>query len=166
MCPVKQQVLVLEFRPIFRLFKLGIATNSMRTRNLLIAFFVSLSFLTFAQTTKDSQSVIQLSIDLPELQPYYHVNEAEGRKPLMILNDGIVQDFLSLTKFGERVQFRLEEDLFFNKIKGFLDFDIFSINPEKAHVIFHYSIEGIEVDLMFANRNNEWYVTKKEIVEQ
>lgn len=121
---------------------------------------------TFGQDLKDKQIVIQMSIDLEELQMYYHEDEIQGRKPLIIFNNGIVQPDLNLTKFGEDARFMTKEELFFDNKQAYIDFEKFIITPNEAIIEFQYEIEGISVFLTLEKIADNWRITKKELKEK
>jgi hypothetical protein len=132
----------------------------------LILLFVGLTNLMFGQTLEDKQTVIQMSIDLDELQQYYHSDKIEERKPLIIFNNGTVPANLRLTKFGDEVMFMLEKELFFYNKQAFLDFDKCEIEPTQADIIFRYDIEGLTVKLTFEKIDNNWTIKTKKLKEK
>ena len=119
----------------------------------LIGILFLLTSLTFGQTMEDKQAVIQMSIDLPSLQPYYL-----QEKPLIIANDGIVPTNLALTKYGEPVAFLLKTELFFLDEKAFLDFEKFEITPTQAAVVYRYDIKGLTISLIFEKNGGNWSI--------
>lgn len=121
-----------------------------------IGFLFLLSNTIFGQTMEDQQTVIQMSIDLPSLQPYYVVEP-----PLVIMDNGVVPANLSLAKFGEPVEFMQKQDLFFHNKKAFFDFEKFDITPSHAEVVFRYSVKGLTVTLMFEKLDGNWSVEKR-----
>ena|SRR5690606_15579046 len=133
------------------------------TRLLLIISFFGLTNFSNGQTIEDKQTVIQMSIDLIDLQQYFHVDKDD---PLIILDDGIVPIDLKLIKFGEPVQFLEKPDLFFRNEKAYLDFDKFEISPDHAYVIFHYDIEGLTINLTFEKLDNNWTIKTKKLTEE
>ena len=132
----------------------------------LIALTVALSASTFGQTLEDQRVLIQMTIDLDELQPYFHVDEVEGRSPLIIFNDGMVPPTLELTKFGEAVQFMTTAELFFYNKTAFLDFERFDITPSQADIELKYSVEGLTITLSFEKKEGTWRVRSKQLVER
>lgn len=122
----------------------------------LLGLLFLLTNLTFGQTIADKQTVIQMSIDLPSLQPYYVVEP-----PLVITDDGVVPANLTLTKFGESVEFMQKQDLFFHNNRAFLDFEKFDITPTHAEVVFRYSIKGLTITLMFEKLDGNWSIEKR-----
>lgn len=136
------------------------------TRLTLIGLFLGLTVLTFGQTNEDKQTIIQMSIDLDELQQYYHVDSEEGRKPLIIYYDGIIPSTLELTKFGESVHFMNKEELFFYNKKAYLDFDEFKVTPTRADIEFRYTIEGLTITLTFEKVDGAWEIKTRKLTEK
>ncbi len=135
-------------------------------RATLIGLLIGHTTLAFGQTNNDKQTVIQMSIDLNELQQYYHVDASEGWKPLIIYNDGIVPTTLELTKFGEAVQFMTKEELFFYNKQAYLDFEKFEISPTRAYIEFQHNVEGLTIKLTFEKKNNIWKIKTKKLAEK
>lgn len=133
---------------------------------LLIGLFLGLTIFTYGQTMEDKQSVIQMSIDLVDLQPYYRADKIKGRKPLVISDNGIVPANLKLTKFGEPVEFMTKEELFFNVKTEYLDFEKFEISPTQADVEFQYNVEGLTIRLTFEKSDDNWVIGTKKLIEE
>jgi hypothetical protein len=131
-----------------------------------IALFAALTVCTFGQTLEDQRVLIQLTIDLDELQQFYHIDEVEGRSPLIIFNDGVVPPTLELTKFGEEVEFMTTAELFFYNKAAFLDFERFDITPSQADIELNYSVEGLTITLSFEKIEGTWMVRSKQLVER
>ena len=112
----------------------------------------------------DVTQIVQLTIDLPALQKFYHVADAAGRKPLLILKNEFVTAELSLTKFDEPVGFVTCDEL---KTTGkpYLEFTALNIAGDKASAVFRYRVEGIEGRLSFDKEAGAWRVAKQELVE-
>lgn len=129
-----------------------------------IVAFLWLTTLSVAQSETDIQTVIQMSIDIEELQPYFHP-EKEGRNPLVIEANGVISSDLELVKFGVPVQFMQMKDLFFNNLDAFLEFDTFEISSTTATVLFRYYVEGIKIGLTFEKIDGEWMILTKKLSE-
>ena len=117
-----------------------------------------LTNLTFGQTISDKQTVIQMSIDLPSLQPYY------VQVPVLIIADnGVVPTNLNLAKFGEPVEFMPKHVLFFHSKTQFLEFEKFDITTTEAEVVFRYAVKGLTVSLMFEKQDGNWSVQTRSL---
>jgi hypothetical protein len=51
----------------------------------------------------DLEKIVQLVIDMPELQRYYHADAVANRKPFYILKNELISEEMSLSKFGEPI---------------------------------------------------------------
>ncbi|WP_158974270.1 hypothetical protein [Cellulophaga sp. L1A9] len=114
---------------------------------------------------EDLQKIIQQSIDLPELQQYFHSAELPERAPLIIVSNNKIPTNLELEKFGEKVQI-LDVSELKNKEQAHLLFSTIVISENTASTIFNYPIEGIHVSIEFAKLNNEWTVVTSKLNEQ
>ncbi len=132
---------------------------------ILTGVLCGLTILSNGQDILDKQIILQECIDLKELQQYYNEN-VEGRKPLIILNNGIIPTDLTLRKFGEPVQYMTAEILFFHGILAYLDFNKFEITSKHANIIFHYHIEGLTITLRFEKIKGKWTIKNRKLTEK
>lgn len=123
-----------------------------------IAFLLGLSSLVKGQILEDQRTILQMCIDLDELQGYFHANEVEGRKPLIIHDGGLVPTTLTLKKFGEPVLFMTTTELFFHDKHAYLDFEKFEVSTNNADIEFRYLIEGVTVSLKLKKTDGSWVV--------
>ncbi len=133
-----------------------------------LLFILFLSFFAFqsrAQSNLDKKQIIQACIDLEDLQPYYHIEE-EGRKPLIIFDNGVIPNTLKLLKFEESVVFATTAALFTYGKVAYLQFSKFTITKDKAEVIFKYHVEGITVKVIFEKIGGTWVVISDSISEK
>ncbi len=141
-------------------------TKLKMNRFIVIGIILGLSTLTFGQTNEEIQTVVQMCIDLEDFQAYYHEDEIEGRKPLIIYHDGMVPSDLTLIKFGEPVQFMTKEEIFFYNKQAYLDFDKFEISPTRADIEFRYDIEGLTISLTLKKVDGNWTIKRRKLIEQ
>lgn len=109
--------------------------------------------------------VVQLVIDLPALQKYYHVDDAPNRKPLFVLRNELIDGEPQLSKFDEPVKFATCDEL---KTAGkpYLEFTKFEMKDDAASVVFRYRVEGIEGRLTLGKQDDgAWRVREQELVE-
>lgn len=132
----------------------------------LILLFFLFSILAFGQTISDQEEVIQKCIDLDILQPYFQENELEGRKPLIISDNGNVRPDLKLTKFDEPVLFMTTEELFFYDKSAYLEFEKFDMDQNRATIVLNYTIEGLSIFVVFNKKDNIWQIESKKLNEQ
>lgn len=115
-------------------------------------------------TENDLTKIIQLVIDLPALERYYHVDTVADRKPLFILKNEVLAETISLSKFGETVNFASCDEI--KEVnKPYLEFATLEVKEDTATVVFRYRVEGIEGRLLLSKQSGEWMVQKQELVE-
>lgn len=112
----------------------------------------------------DTVKIVQLVIDLPELQSYYHDDTVTSRKPLIILKNEILAREISLSKFGEPVKFADCDELKETK-KPYLEFTTLEVKENEATVVFRYRVEGVEGRLTLNKQSNNWQIEKQQLVE-
>lgn len=108
------------------------------------------------------RQLCQLTIDLPNLQQYFH-SDQPGRKPLNVIRNSELKDDVSLTKFGEPVKFISAGQAAKNKVPA-IEFTSIEISDKTAKVEFRYAVEGIggTVEFKFTDK---WEVTSSNITE-
>lgn len=135
------------------------------TRFVLVISFLGLLNFSNGQTTDDKQTVVQMSIDLPELQEYYLTEKGDTDNVLIIADNGVVATNLNLTKFGKPVKFMKKKDLFFFGEESYLVFDKFGISRNEADLVFHYPAEGLTILLSFEKVDNKWTIKSRKLTE-
>jgi hypothetical protein len=131
-----------------------------------IAFIALLTFSTFiayAQTREDMQTVLQQCLDLEDLQKYYHKQLVEGKHHLVIRDDAIVPAYLQVEKFGNPVLFLSIEQLFFWDIRTSLRFSKFEVTNNTAEIEFTCDEIKDVIRISFSKSNNDWIVKNKQI---
>lgn len=111
----------------------------------------------------DRTEIAQLALNYPPLQAYYHVNDAPGRKPLIIVKNTVLSEALKLTQFGESVRFMMKAEAV---NKPYLEFTKFTVGADSAQVELEYPIEGIFVSLVFERRGGQWVVQSGSLKER
>lgn len=106
--------------------------------------------------------ICQLTIDLPNLQQYFH-SDKSGRKPLYVVKNTNIKEDLSLTKFGEAVKFINADEAAKNKVPA-LEFTSIKIGDKTATVEFRYAVEGIRGTAEF-KFTDKWEVASSNISE-
>ena len=119
--------------------------------------------------SKDSDicAILQLTIDLPNLQQYFHVTESPNRKPLrMVINDTIDTECISLKKFSEPVVFKDKQSAITSRLPYLEAKQIeFTQHNNSAKVIFTYDIEGINGTVRLKKKGGVWVLHDSRIVE-
>lgn len=117
-----------------------------------------------AQTDEDKRQVMQLCIDLPALQDFYHPEKA-GRTPLVIKSNEKTP-VVKLSKFGQPVQFMTEDEIAGAGKEAYLDFSRFEISGDNATAVFRYRIEGIMMTALLKKSGGQWVVTESKLMDR
>lgn len=131
-----------------------------------IAFIALLTFSTFiayAQSREDMQTVLQQCLNLDDLQKYYHKQLVDGKRHLVIRDDAIVPAYLQVEKFGNPVLFLSIEQLFFWDIRTSLRFSKFEVTNNTAEIEFECGGIKDVIKISFSKSNNDWIVKNKQI---
>src|SRR5262245_37049012 len=94
----------------------------------------------------DLQALVQATIDVPSLQPYFHVDRDQTRKPLILVQNENVSAQLQLNKFGVPVLIVPRAQL---QGRPYLEFRALDVHDGAATVQFDYPIEGVRGTVQF-----------------
>ena len=106
----------------------------------------------------------QVTIDLPDLERYYHVTEIAGRRPLIIVRNRLSESEPRLQKFGEPVQFVSARSL--APETPFLEFTRLDIAGDTARVEFGYPVEGVRGFVTLVRHAGSWEIVANELMER
>ncbi|MCW8896911.1 MAG: hypothetical protein OQJ96_12560 [Flavobacteriales bacterium] len=122
--------------------------------------------LTFAQTARDINLVIQKTLDLEVLKKHYNGDEMSGQTPILIINDDKIPNNLIVFKFNKRVKVMTFEeiDTFKNIYQGSLDsYFIFEvIHFEGDNVIIKANFRKanpLKIEVTMQKKDKDWIVT-------
>ena len=110
--------------------------------------------------------VLQLALDLPELQKYFHVKEFPERKPLKLLEYGLINsdNIIGLKKFGLPIKFIQNENI--KDSKDYIGIGDWTPVNGKLRLQLYYPAEGITINYMFEMTNENWRITDSIIFEE
>lgn len=114
-------------------------------------------------TTEQNQQLCQMTLDLPQLEGYFHPS-APNRKPLRVLINDVVKENFKLVKFGEPVQLINSAEAEKGDLPVF-EFSSLEIKNETAKVVFRYRVEGITGTVDFKLEADQWKVVSQKITE-
>lgn len=129
-----------------------------------ISFFMTGCIHAETQVDKSTVNlceILQLTINLPGLQQYYHINEKPQRKPLRLLLSYPQLNCQYLEKFGSQVIINKT----INKQLPYLQINKIKIKQNTAKVEFEYKEEGIKGIADFKMNNKQWSIVSEKIVE-
>lgn len=134
-------------------------------KKLLLILFL-LPAITFAQSARDINLVIQKTLDLEVLKKHFNGEEMSGQTPILIINDEKIPNNLIVFKFNKRVKVMTFEEIetFKNIFKGSLDsYFIFEVmHFEGDSVLIKASFRKtnpIKIEVAMQKKDKDWVVT-------
>ncbi len=115
---------------------------------------------------QDTEAIIALLIELPEMKPYWHAEEVPGRSPLILLCNACTPRSLRLTKFGVPVRVLDHQQRTDAKAEAYLEISELTIHGDTAQARMQYAVEGVVVEAGFARKDGTWTVTQAKAVER
>ncbi len=112
----------------------------------------------------DFCQILQLTIDLPELQQYFHVEKIPGRSPLRIAINDSNASCDSLMKFGEKV-ILFDKNVTHSPLFPILEISEINITVNLTTINFKYSPEGVKANAQFKKNEGKWALYNADIVE-
>ena len=111
-------------------------------------------------------NIIQQSLDYPELQQYYHIDEFPDRLPLKIAMTGLINPYTTqrIEKFGSQIHLiRINPS---EPKDNYLEFSNWNIDEHNLEFRLLYKPEGIIADYLFEKVNDNWNIKKVLINEE
>jgi len=114
------------------------------------------------------KEIIELAIELPELQQYFHFDKDATRIPLIIQEFGTVnsKNLNGLEKFGVPIKVMDEKTLKEEKIKAYLNIGDWTYRENNLKLQMNYSIEGITINMLLNRVNGDWKIVDSVIFEE
>jgi hypothetical protein len=109
--------------------------------------------------------ILQLTIDVDELERFYHPDASPDRKPLRVLVKDGGGEGLKLEKFGQPVVVISPSEVEAGAAP-YLQFTKIDIGEDVAAVEFEYPAEGVAGDVHFSNDGTKWSVSSVNMVER
>lgn len=113
----------------------------------------------------DLAKVVQLVLEHPDLQQYFHVDTLPERKPLIILKNAFFSQPPSLVMFGAPVAFRTVQELQEDN-KPYIEFVNLKLDQGRANVEFHYPPEGVLGNALLQKEQETWTIETFSISEE
>lgn len=112
--------------------------------------------------------ILELAINLPELQEYFHIAEQKDRIPLIIKEFGTVNsnNLKGLTKFDTLVVVLTEEQLEKKQTQAYLNIGDWTYGGNNLRLQLNYPIEGITVNYRFNRIDGRWKIEHSLIWEE
>lgn len=140
----------------------------------IVMFFWAFVFsqLVFSQTEKtmpidEIQSVLQVALDLPALQEYFHLEADASRRPLIIQEHELINaaNLKGIYKFGEAINVLSQEDIKKKQVGAYLEISEWMYSESDFTLQWVYDIEGVRVDYVFKKNNGRWNLLEAILVE-
>jgi len=111
--------------------------------------------------------LISATIDLPELQQFYRVQETLNQKELVLLNNEILNNkFIGgidkLKKFNLPIKLMNETEIREMGIKAYLEYREINIRNDTASVYYRYDVQGVGIESIYLFKNNQWKLLNTE----
>lgn len=137
----------------------------------ILAFTFLFFFLTpigFGQTSdqtdkllpKDFKDIFQLAIDLPQLQPYYHIDTHPSRRQIVFQFFGNANHdkLKGVAKFGNQAIILTADEIKQRQIKPYFVVADWVCGTNSVRLQLEYPVEGLLVSYMFKKINNKWTI--------
>jgi len=118
------------------------------------------------KNSSDLQKAYQLTLDLPELQQYYHINEAPNRVPLIVVKNEFMNSKFKLKKFDKPVILLTKEKIRQKKIVTYFKFTDVKQKGNSLIIKFRYPVEGLAGKVIFKKTGNNWKIIDHFIAEK
>ncbi len=111
-------------------------------------------------------NLILKSVNLPELQQYYKVQDNFNQKELVILNDNEhLNNIKDLNKFDKPIKLLSSDKIEQDGIKAYLEYKEINIKNDTAKIYYRYDIQGIGIKSSYFLRDSEWHLIESDLWE-
>ena len=113
------------------------------------------------------QEIIELALNLPDLQMYFHIDQAPERLPIKIKTfDQINEKNLQgINMFGENILFLNDTDIKEKRISDYITVSKWTYTKNKLNLRLKYPIEGITINYNFERKEMKWIIIASQIWE-
>ena len=140
---------------------------------LLLILVIGISNLTFGQKIQklpnnELRVIIELALNLPELQQYFHIDSNPERLPLKFKEFGEINatNLSGIKKFGTEILVLSNEELKQKNISDYLNVGDLTYVGNKLRLQLEYPIEGITANFMFERIDTKWKIKSTELWEE
>jgi hypothetical protein len=109
--------------------------------------------------------LISATIDLPNLQQYYKVQETLNQKELIILDNLSFKGIGKLNKFNNPIKLMNATEISEKEIKAYLDYKEINIKNDTAYVYYRYDVQGIGIKSTYLLKNCQWQLINSHLWE-
>lgn len=118
-------------------------------------------------TDQEIYSIIEQTLNIPELDLYLHIDKSPVRVPLVLEQTSKVRasKLRGLKKFGSKVLILDKREINQRELKNSLFIDKWFMHKGLLNIQLHYPIEDIFVLVIFEKIKNEWGLKNYQIIE-
>lgn len=145
----------------------------MRIKSYILVIALFLVNIAFGQVREkvpetEIKEIIELAIELPELQQYFHIDLDSTRVPLIIKAFGTVnsKNLIGLLKFGQQVQVMDELTIKAKKINAYLNIGDWTYGGDNLRLQMDYPVEGITINMRLNRLNGHWKIVDSLVIEE
>ena len=139
----------------------------------LLILIIGISNLTFGQETQklpnnELREIIELALNLPELQQYFHIDTNPERLPLKLKEFGEINstNLSGVKKFGTEILILKKEELKQKNITDYLNVGDWTYVGNTLRLQLEYQIEGITANFMFERIDSKWKIKSTDLWEE
>jgi len=141
-------------------------------KKILLVVILGATSVTFAQKSENLpknqlREIIELALDLPELQMYFHVDSNPERLPIKLKEFGELNatNLGGIKKFDHEILVLTNEDIKKKRIHDYINIIDWSYAHNTLKLTLEYVIEGITVNYMFTRKDLAWKITRSQMWE-
>ena len=139
---------------------------------LIIILTIGCANQTYAQKKElmpiqEIREIIELALNLPELQYYYHIDTIPERLPIKFKEFGLInsKNMKGLTKFNDEILFLSEIEINGKNIKDYFNVGDWTYGGNSLRLQLDYVIEGILINYRFIKTEGVWNIENFVIFE-
>jgi len=140
---------------------------------LLLILTIGTSNLTFGQEDQklpinELREVVELALNLPELQQYFHIDSNPERLPLKLKEFGEINstNLSGIKKYGTEILILKNEEIKQKNVSDYLNIADWTFVGNSLRLQLNYLIEGITVNYMFERIDSKWKIKSTELWEE
>lgn len=140
---------------------------------LLLILTIGISKLTYGQEKQklpnnELREIIELALNLPELQQYFHIDSHPERLPIKFKEFGEINatNLIGIKKFGTEILILKNDEIKQKKISDYLNVGDWNYVGNKLRLQLEYPIEGITANFMFERIDSKWKIKSSELWEE
>jgi len=140
---------------------------------LLLILTIGISNSTFGQKNQklpnnELREIIELALNLPELQQYFHIDSNPERLPLKLKEFGEINstNLNGIKKYGTEILILKNEEIIQKNISDYIIVGDWTYVDNSLRLQLNYLIEGITVNYMFERIDSKWNIKSTELWEE